>query len=133
MPLYGANRMPGQAASAQDLCAALGREEGAVIHSGGYSRLSPLPPFAQRVYERHQLQAELRQIVLDPQRIAFESRTAHDAGVFQLAQFQRQYPVRDGRVVSPQVAEALGAVLQIISSSVGQRPLRTCIASSIGQ
>src|SRR5688572_3155131 len=69
------NRMPGQAVSAQDFSAALGREERAVIHSGGYSRLTPLPPFAQRVYERHQLQAELRQIVLDPQRIAFESRT----------------------------------------------------------
>ena len=75
---------------------------------------SALPPVAQGVDQRHQPQARRREIVFDAQRIARPRRAADHARPFELAQLQRQHAMRQRGVVAPEVAEALGAVLQIV-------------------
>src|SRR5262245_47410737 len=75
---------------------------------------SCVPPAAQGVKQRHELEARRRQIIFHAQRISLELTAHHNAGVLQLAKLQGEHLVGDGGIVPAQVAEAFRALLQIV-------------------
>ena len=76
--------------------------------------LAFLPPFPERVDERHQGQTLLSERVVNVARIAGMIRAAHDTCLLKLPEFEGKHPMRHRRIVFAKIAESLGAIFKIV-------------------